>query len=230
MGNMAFKLSETQAKTLRFLELHSDDGYYPFETIHRHTNVTLAEINALFLCGYIQSSGYDCFKLVWDVGRAALAAIEAQQHAEAAPSTPAQVDTFLFGKDVDCKQIQAHELHESDGTTLDDKDARIRQLEAIIASHQNSLLQEARKSEQLQALLSEVAQVIAPVAETSLDNAIAPADSGAWLYVSDQWNGWNQGGYVRIDTIAGSLTMGDLRAIAEIANKLDAALKTGGAK
>lgn len=76
----------------------------------------------------------------------------------------------------------------------------------------------------LRGMLAKALDAIAPVAETSLDNATASADNGAWLYVSDQWNGWNQGGYVRIDTVAGSLTMGDLRNIATIAADIRAAL------
>lgn len=49
------------------------------------------------------------------------------------PATPASVDGFLFGKDVDVKRLQAHELHDADGAPVEDKDARIRQLEALLS-------------------------------------------------------------------------------------------------
>lgn len=70
------------------------------------------------------------------------AASKAQQQAEATPHTPASVDGFLFGVDVDVKRLQAHELHDADGAPVEDKDARIRQLEALV---------------------EEAAQVIAPI-------------------------------------------------------------------
>lgn len=46
------------------------------------------------------------------------------------PQTPASVDGFLFG---DVKRLQAHELHDADGAPVEDKDARIRQLEALLS-------------------------------------------------------------------------------------------------
>jgi hypothetical protein len=142
---------------------------------------------------------------------------EAQAAFEAAPDTPASVDDFLFGKDVDVKRLQAHELHEADGAPVEDKDARIRQLEAIIASHSASLLHEAHKSEQLQALLSEAAQVIAPVKDAvDYDTDLMKVRDIAMTYVLNS----DGDEYVQIETECGFLEARHLRAIAEFAAKL----------
>jgi hypothetical protein len=143
--------------------------------------------------------------------------VEAQQQAEATPDTPASVDGFLFGKDVDVKRLQAHELHEADGAPVEDKDARIRQLEGIIASHSASLLHEAHKSEQLQALLSEAAQVIAPVKDAvDYDTDLMKVRDIAMTYVLNS----DGDEYVQIETECGFLEARHLRAIAEFAAKL----------
>jgi hypothetical protein len=156
-----------------------------------------------------------------DVLNEVVAAIETGQHAEAAPQIPAQVDTFLFGKDVTMKRLQAHELHEADGTTLDDKDARIQQLEAIIASHQNSLSQEAHKSEQLQALLNEVAQVLTIKYACDDDWVRREIPDNELLQV---YNG-EENQVLHLIHVNDGLRMEHLRAVVAVAEKLNAALK-----
>jgi hypothetical protein len=133
------------------------------------------------------------------------------------PDTPASVDGFLFGKDVDVKRLQAHELHEANGAPVEDKNARIRQLEAIIASHQASLLHEAHKSEKLQALLHEAAQVLAPVKDAvDYDTDLMKVRDIAMTYVLNS----DGDEYVQIETESGFLEARHLRAIAEFAAKL----------
>lgn len=161
---------------------------------------------------------------ITEVGRTALACYEAAQAQPIEPMlnvmlNPAQVDDFLFGKDVDVKQLQAHELHDVEDVALDDKDARIQQLEAIIAAGQQALLKEAHKAERYEALLREAAQVIAPVKDAvDYDADLMKADDASMLYCLNS----DGDEHVIIETEADFLRVRELRAIAEFASKLAA--------
>jgi hypothetical protein len=111
------------------------------------------------------------------------------------PATPAQVDGFLFG---DVKRLQAHELHDADGAPVEDKDARIRQLEALV---------------------EEAAQVIAPIVEAANDEDLEDYDSYLFAEPHEDYHVFIN---ASDDTY---LKMRHLRAIASFATKLDAALK-----
>jgi hypothetical protein len=159
-----------------------------------------------------------------DVLKEAQAAIEAQQQAEAAPDTPASVDSFLFGKDVDVKRLQAHELHEADGAPVKDKDARIRQLEAENAElrQQNgalALMTNATVKER-----DEIKDEL-EVSETtrreknSLINRLIDEVNELQTLLSEAAE------VLHLIHVNDGLRMEHLRAIAEFAAKLDAALK-----
>jgi hypothetical protein len=186
-----------------------------------------------------------------DVLKEAQAAFEAQQQAEAAPDTPASVDSFLFGKDVDVKRLQAHELHEADGAPVEDKDVRIRQLESELANEkhirqtygktleeiehhtadffQDDVLQSVLcmrgehsgmqdTIKKLKALLSEAAQVLAPLENIQDDYIFRHSDDSCHIALQSNDEEFHAicNGNLNYEWVQ----VKHLRAIAEFAAKL----------
>lgn len=171
------------------------------------------------------------------------------------PDAPAHTDAFLSGDTVKsilnqdtmsakkwralAEQMKAHELHEADGSGLDELQdalnanaalqARIAQLEAFLRSAEKGIrdrntviTQMGGRTTELEALLAEAKQVIAPIAESvAIDTDLMKAKDGAGLFIRNS----DGDRFVPIETNNDELHVRQLRAIATFVSKLDTALK-----
>jgi hypothetical protein len=164
--------------------------------------------------------------------------VEAQQHAIATPHVPAQVDEFLFGEDTPRTSgaiLEINAMWSKDRARIEELEAqnatlqkRVADLDAYSTTLRggNGVLIETltateKDRDELKALLSEAKQVIAPFAEaTAWDGDVQRLESTTLLGVE-----FESGMFTYMRKEAGLLCVGHLRAIAEFASKLDAALK-----